>query len=184
LAGIQEDPKLNMTNLERQTSSRIFSKFILTKRTRRIILLMSIGLFIISLTQPAFYIDNPHDSASWSNGIILILIGWLGTISGGGAAFAWIANPLIFFSWFLFFRDLKNSMWTSILATIFAASFLLFDDVVGSEAPTYYTVTAIKLGYWLWLTSIALFAFLTIVIYLIARQNNSISTSGIIDNAS
>ena len=137
----------------------------MTRKVKRILVRISILLFIISLIPPAYYIDNPGNVEAWSNGYELVLIGWLGTVMGGGAAFAWLANPLIILSWIFFFRNLKLSMWAGILATLFAASFLLFNTVIGSEAPAYYKIIAVKPGYWLWLTNIGAFAVLTVVVY-------------------
>ncbi len=65
-------------------------------------------------------------------------------------------------------------MVTSILATLFALSFLLFDKVVCSEGPTYCRITSLKLGYWLWLIAIGAFTIFPTVFYLMTRQKTSL----------
>ncbi|HEY2583228.1 MAG TPA: hypothetical protein VGI43_15555 [Mucilaginibacter sp.] len=126
-------------------------------------LLIAILLFIIALTQPAYYIDRA-DHSGWSNSFMLFIFGWTGLFYGG-AAIAWFANPLIVLSWVFYFKRPKLSVITGLLATIFSASFLLFHTIISSEAPTYSIITARKAGYWLWLMSITFFSIFTIITY-------------------
>ena len=77
----------------------------------------------------------------------------------GGAGISWLANPLLISSWGLYFFDKgKLASITSILAVVAATSFLSFDTVISSAAPTYSKITEIKLGYWLWLASTVIMA--------------------------
>ena len=136
------------------------------KNLKTAILSISILLFIISLTQPAFYIDRSNSPDGWSNSLGLVLIGWTGTLAGSGAALSWIANPLIFVSWYNLFRNIKASLITGIFAFIFSASFLLFKTVISNEAGHYSLISERKAGYWLWLTSISFFLAGLIIVYL------------------
>ena len=100
----------------------------------------SASLFILSLTQPAFYIDR-IDYAAWSNSFTLVAMGWLGALMGGGAALAWFANPLLMLSWVLLSNYSKASVYTSSIASVSAISFFTSERVISSEAPTYSIIT-------------------------------------------
>ena len=113
-------------------------------------------MFIISLTQPAFYIDRT-DYDAWSNSFILLIMGWLGAMVTGGGALAWFANPFILASWIVSSKYSKLSVLFGIVATLFALSFLFTDEVITSEAGTYSKITEYKAGYWLWFCSIVVF---------------------------
>ncbi len=95
------------------------------KKYKIIILIISVIIFIVSLTQPAFYIDRT-DYKAWSNPIGLIFFGWLGSIMGGGSALVWLANPLILTSWIYTFKSDKIAIGSGLLASILAISFLFF----------------------------------------------------------
>lgn len=146
-------------------------------RAKKIILLISISFFLLSLTQPAFYIGR-SDPDGWSNSLGLVLIGWSGAL-GGGAGLAWVANPLIFVSWFRTFKRARSSVTLSLLALAFSASFLLFKGIVSDEAGNYSVITERKAGYWLWLISIASFAIGRSVVYFfedtLTRKSNNVT---------
>ncbi|WP_100615687.1 hypothetical protein [Confluentibacter citreus] len=139
------------------------------KKQKKIILIASIVIFIVSLTQPAFYIDRT-DYDAWSNPIGIIFIGWLGAIIGGGSALTWFANPLILISWLFVIKSEKIAIVSGVLASIISFAFLFFDKIVSSEAPTYSLITEYKLGYWLWMISICLFTLGIIIIRIIKNQ--------------
>ena len=135
-----------------------------TKLFTRILFIFSLILYIFSLTQESYYVDK-IDYSSWSNSLVLLLIGWIGLIMGGGAAISWLANPFIFLSWIFFFKNIRFSIFFSTISFIFALSFLCFDNVITSEAPTFSKITKYKIGYWIWLTSIFIFLIGSIFIY-------------------
>jgi hypothetical protein len=139
------------------------------KNAKRILFFLSILIFVISLTQPAYYIDRA-DYDAWANSFYLLIFGWSGLLAGG-AAFAWLANPLILLSWILFFTKPKAALILSLLATLFAISFLFFNTIISSEETSYSTITARKAGYWLWLLSIALFSIASTILYYIDKQS-------------
>ena len=127
------------------------------EKLRKRVFLLSLLIFLIALSQPAFYIDRV-DYDGWSSPIGLILVGWLPILAGEGSAIAWLANPLIIVSWVSLFKMEKISFWTSLASIAFALSFLFVDEIMSSEAPTYSKVTEIKLGYWLWVSSMVTFS--------------------------
>jgi hypothetical protein len=118
----------------------------------RTILILSIGLFICSLTQPSYC-----TTTGCGDSIAVFISGAIGFLLGG-AALTWLANPLLFISWFLINRKPKLSLITSLTATLIALSFLLFKQVINDEAGNYSNIISYKPGYWLWLSSsIAMF---------------------------
>jgi hypothetical protein len=125
---------------------------------RKIVLTASILLFLTSLTQPAYYIDR-SDYDAWSNSLLLVLFGWLGTIMSGFSAssLAWLANPLLFISWIVFKNKPKRSIYLSFTATALAISFRFSKMVVSSESPSFSEITSYQAGYWLWVLSMAVF---------------------------
>ena len=55
---------------------------------------ISIILYLFSLTQNAFYVNNEEEYSGY-----LILILGLYAFLGGGAGISWLANIMILFSW-------------------------------------------------------------------------------------
>jgi hypothetical protein len=141
----------------------------MTRRLKIIVLSIGILTFVMSLTQPAFY-TSATNPAGWANSLGLLVFGWSGTMCGG-AGIAWLANPLIFTSWFYLSRKIKVSVITGILAAVFAVSFLLFKNIITDEAGNYSIITDRKAGYWLWLTSIVIFTIGTAVIYYLEKRS-------------
>jgi len=119
---------------------------------RKRLFIVSLVIFVICLTQHAFFIDR-SDYDGWSSPIGLILVGWLPLLSGEASALSWLANPLLLFSWISLFKLPKATLWTSLAALLLGLSFLSVEEIMSSEAPTYSKVTEIKAGYWLWLLS-------------------------------
>jgi hypothetical protein len=116
---------------------------------RSLSILLSIALFIVSLTQQCYC-----TSVTCADAAAVLLIGWIGAFYGG-AALSWLANPLLITSWILTKNNSKYGLWTSLAATLFAALFLIFDDVIDNEAGHFNPIVAYLPGYWLWLASAA-----------------------------
>jgi hypothetical protein len=113
---------------------------------------ISIGFFVLAMTQTAYY-EATADPARNSAG--LLLVGWMGVLGG---YIEWIANPLLFFSWF---SALHRRYWQAVssaaLALTLILSFLRRSEVVwtfdnGSRAAA---IKGYGFGYWLWLASSA-----------------------------
>jgi hypothetical protein len=126
---------------------------------------------MISLTLEPYYVDKVNYDA-WSNSFVLLLIGWIGMIMGGGAAISWLANPFIFLSWLFIFKKIKVSVFFSIISFILAFSFLFFDKVITSEAPTFSKIKDYKIGYWIWLISIFIFSMGSVIIFILEERLN------------
>lgn len=119
-------------------------------RNKNSILVLSIGLFAFSLTKECYCTD-----ADCASSLIAFLLGWIGACTGG-AAIAWLSNPLLIASWFLTKKSSKYALFISILATLFCLSFLLFNKVIRDEAGNYTEIISRESGYWLWTGSAAI----------------------------
>jgi len=120
-------------------------------KKQKIFLLLSIGVFIISLTQKSFCTNS--NVCRYFSGFLSLIFGWLGVFILHIPTFPWLANPLLLVSWILFRKKPKVSFILSIVAFILMLSFLLVDEIITNEAGTKSKVVSYELGYWLWLLS-------------------------------
>ncbi|MEO0470321.1 MAG: hypothetical protein AAF206_11910 [Bacteroidota bacterium] len=109
------------------------------------------GLFAISLALKPYCAGD--DCSSMGPGIMVLLLGWLGVLVGG-AGLAWLGNPFLILSWFLF-RAKKTglALVSACIAVGFAASFWFQDEIMVNEAGHYKDITVYASGYWFWLSS-------------------------------
>lgn len=138
------------------------SSHLYTPREKKV-LLISIALFVLSLP---FRCYCTGDSCTYS--FMALALGGFGMLNGG-AALAWLANPLLITSWIITRKVTNASLFISLGAMLIAFSFLLFDQVLANENGGKQTITSIETGYWLWLISIVIMFFLNVV--LIYRRN-------------
>jgi len=114
---------------------------------RRIVLIVSIALFVASLTQKCYC-----TTSYCGDSFFIFLFGPLGFyLSLAGAT--WLANPLLITSWIKVSKEPKLSFWTSLLAATISLSFLLFKNVMDNENGDLREIVSYSLGYWLWLAS-------------------------------
>jgi hypothetical protein len=132
---------------------------------KKIVLLLSIGLFIASLTQQAYCTSN-----LCRGGFDALFSGFFGFLSGDGAAVVWIANPILILSWIFFKRRPKLMLALSLAATLISLSFLLFKTVLDNEAGHLNPITQRSLGYWLWVLSSASMFVGNLIFHLIDRN--------------
>lgn len=150
-------------------------------------IILSVGLFIASLTQTAYCTSDCKGS------FMVLLAGILGVLteigavvsfilevlnghSGGlkhpiGAAFTWLANPILLFSYIIFTKSKKTAFVLSIVSTLIIISFSLFDKVIDNSAGHYKTVTTLNLGYWLWLLSSLIIVMGSLIILKRSKNN-------------
>lgn len=133
---------------------------------RRIIIAISVGLFLFSLTRQCYC-----TTTTCSDSIMVFLLGGLGLFMSG-AALAWLANPLIIFSWIHTKRKSKHSLTLSALAVLMCLSFLLFDTVLDNEAGHSNKIIEYKLGYWLWTLSAVVMLLGNIYLFILARRQH------------
>lgn len=115
--------------------------------------LLSIIVFIVALSQPAYCIDNKC-GLKWG-GLISLVSGALGFYTGE-AALTWLANPLLIVSWITFFNFKKASFILSIGATGLGLHFLNFNRIMINEGGGYGQITGHEIGYWLWVSSMVI----------------------------
>jgi hypothetical protein len=118
---------------------------------RRVLYFLSIGLFLVAITQPTYCTDGVGCSTSFAGLAILIsgAVGFFACASG----FTWLANPILFYSWYKRNTNHQASLVASILSTVLACSFLFFKKVIVNEGGEENDITVYQLGYWLWLAS-------------------------------
>ena len=115
---------------------------------------LSLLILIISLTQPAFYIDRPENPAAWAESWMLFLLGWMFLFGGGITGFLfWCANPIYIIGLILIIRNNKSGFWFSLIATLISFGFSLIDEIVASSSGSLSKITSLDLGYKLWLSS-------------------------------
>ncbi len=116
----------------------------------KIILIISIILFIISLTQKTYCLDANCGYIGFSD----LLFGWLGVLYEKEGSYAWLANPFLLLTWIFIFKNPKIALVLSIIAFSFAFSFYFQKEMVKNEAGIIGKITHYKMGYWLWISSI------------------------------
>ncbi len=116
------------------------------KKLKNYILIISIALFVLSLTQKCYC-----TTTACSDSIMAFLLGWAAILSGAG--FSWIANPLLLVAWITLKKRLKLSMFLSMFAALLSLLFLLFDSVPDNENGGSHQIVSYGLGYWLWIGS-------------------------------
>jgi hypothetical protein len=123
---------------------------------------ISLILFALCLLLPGYYLSERHDAQL---SLVLLGWGWLGPLDGH---FSWYANLF----YFLAVGKYKNKDTSTVLGMVgllLAISFMAYHKIMVSEAPTYASITAYGMGYFLWVTSIGSFA---IGQFLLVRHKN------------
>ncbi|MFC4267982.1 hypothetical protein [Polaribacter marinivivus] len=131
---------------------------------QRIILCLSIGLYLISLPQKSFC--TVGNTCEYFSGLLHLIFGWFGVFKLHLPAFPWLANPLLFFSWlFLFVKKTKIALVLSGIAFLLMISFLLVDEIIVNDGSTTSIVNFYGFGYWLWVLSSAIILFGYLFLY-------------------
>jgi len=124
-----------------------------TKNIKTVLILLSIIVFIVSLFQPAFFIDR-IDSDAYSNSLFLFALGWMSFLGGGFIPFIiWLANPIFLISIFLINKSLKAGILMSLISILLAIIFANLNSILISESGSTSKITELGLGFYLWLSS-------------------------------
>jgi hypothetical protein len=114
---------------------------------------LSIALYAASLTQTAISLRNPGGTGNY-HALEMLLIGAIGYLGGAVPEWIiWLANPLYLASILLLFRRSNYGMKTSLAASLLAASFACWNDILVSENGRTAPIIALKPGYFLWLAA-------------------------------
>lgn len=120
----------------------------------RPLLIGSIVLYAACLLLDNFCVDNKCGD---SLGLLTLIFGAFGTLTGHPANLTWLANPLLFLSWIFIANAWRvPAIAASAAALLVGASFMLAKTVIINESGYPSHVTGYALGYWLWLASMAL----------------------------
>ncbi len=131
---------------------------------------VSIGLMLFALTQEAYC-----TAEGCMHSMMAFIFGIFGMFIGGNETLAWFANPLLILAW-LFIKYRKVSFLLSLSSTLIAVSFLMFDEVVITEAGHSSMITRYTLGYWLWIGSHAVMVLGNVLIMINERSHSKAVT--------
>ena len=125
-----------------------------------VVVLISIVLFVASLTQIAFTTQKTDDPEYSS--LFVFGLGWAGFLAGNTLAVVlWLANPLYLLAIILGFRGKHMVAFASSFTSfIMAVAFPFIEGIATSEsgAGPFYPITRLNAGYWLWMSSIIVLA--------------------------
>ncbi|MGV3586233.1 MAG: hypothetical protein ACO1OF_04455 [Adhaeribacter sp.] len=126
---------------------------------QKVTIILSLTLLIMSLTQPAFYIDWEENPAAWADSWLLFFFGWTFPLGGAIIPFLiWCANPIYIASVITTIKGKTVGFYLSILSTLIAFSFSQLDSIIASESGRHSTITSLELGYKFWLGSFIVMA--------------------------
>jgi len=125
------------------------------KISNKILSVLSILIYLISLTQNAFKVEDLEKIKIYKSYEVL-LMGGIGFLGGGiFETFIWTSN--IWFLLALIFtknKKYREALIFSSLATLISTSFMLWKEVLASENGRNAKIVSLELGYFLWITSI------------------------------
>lgn len=134
---------------------------------KKAILVVSILLFLISLTQTAFILDYKKSTAIPS--IQVFLLGWMDIFDSIHSP--WLANPLLIISWIMLFKKTTTALISSFFACCLAFSFLsVTKEITTSDTISGYIIS-FGSGYWIWLSSSTIFFIFILGIFLLEKRN-------------
>lgn len=143
------------------------NKMQLKIKSPKIYVIVSLAIFTVSLTQTAISSSEFEDKTL--SGIATLVMGGLSVLGGGILEWLiWLANPLYFFSLYLFLKSKNKAKMYSLLSTTIALSFVTWNKILVSESGKLGNIDSLGLGYWLWVSSLAI---LTIGIFLVEKDN-------------
>jgi len=128
-------------------------------------LIISLLLFLLALSRECYLVN--HKPSIGSFGLISFLLGWL-NVSWSGIS--WLANPLLFLSYFFLFKNPKWAIGFSFIALCFSLSFLFVDKIIIDEAGNSGKINGYLSGYWLWVSSIGVVFITSLVLSFCAKK--------------
>jgi hypothetical protein len=132
------------------------------KNTRIFIIGITLSVFVVSLTQTALTY-NDYDGVKTHSSLTLLLMGGFSILGGGLLEWlVWLANPLYFMSIFFLYKSDKTSVKCSITSTAIASIFTTWKEILAAESGRTAKIQSLDLGYWFWLTSLAILTLGTI----------------------
>jgi hypothetical protein len=135
----------------------------------RNVLGLSISIYCVSLMCECFYQFPSNDDTSV--GYCLLFMGWIGIYWD---YYAWLANPVLFVSWFYMQKKIKISFVISVVSCAFMLSFLSYKTILARAMPSvmHSLIVGYGAGYWLWLASGVVMLIGNIILLLKDFQDN------------
>jgi hypothetical protein len=117
---------------------------------------LSILLYLLCLPLDAFCVSGK--CSAWP-GYGILLFGPLGLLAST-TNWTWLANPVLFVAWIMHFLGARIlSAGLSSAAFVIALCFLFQREIMTNEAGILFPITGYRIGYWIWLSSIAVVCF-------------------------
>ncbi|MBV8660426.1 MAG: hypothetical protein JO142_21615 [Burkholderiales bacterium] len=140
----------------------------LVQKLVRPLLIGSIATFLLCLVLPGYCVGS-HDCPI---GVSLLEGGWLSLLV---LQPYWLANPLLLLAWYFYFRG-KTGLGSLMAwgALIVALSFIFAGTIPLDEAGTIGSITSLNIGYYLWVTSMALACAVSLVYIFIEAKRKEI----------
>ncbi|MCB9334742.1 MAG: hypothetical protein H6586_01220 [Flavobacteriales bacterium] len=128
--------------------------FIESKRFNLLIVVISLSLFITSLTQNAYTISD-YNGDSTLKSIEVFLMGSTAILGGGLFEWIiWLANPVYSISLILFIITNRNPIILSLIAGILSLVFSSWTEILAAENGRTATILYHHSGYWIWTSAI------------------------------
>jgi hypothetical protein len=146
-------------------NNRIDYKIMQKITQKKIIIISSLLIFIISFTQNAIS-ANGYNGIEYYSSLATFLSGGFGVL--GGAFYEWLiwlANPIFFVAIYLFVKDKKKSKNLSLLAVIIGLIFTQWKEILANEGGTKIPIVSLDIGYWLWIISFVIFYIGTLIYF-------------------
>ena len=140
---------------------------------KKVVIVFSLSLLIVSLMQPAFFTANDSPDALNLSSVGIFFLGWMGFLGGALESFFWIANPLYILAIFLFAKNRSKAILVSTFASILAVSFTILDTFFANEGGGRTAITGYGMGYILWVSSLIM---LTIGILITNIRSSKMAT--------
>ena len=122
------------------------------RRIRRGILIMSIGLLAISLTQKCYCTD----SSTCGDSVIVFFLGALsimGITVGCFSGLCWLANPALIMAWIFLKKKPQLSFYFSCASLALSLLFFFLRSEWSFETGSCHEIDTFSAGYWLWVSS-------------------------------
>ncbi len=129
---------------------------------RKITVVLSLFVLLISFTQPALFIESA-DSGLWAQPALLFFFGFIGALGGVLEVVFWLANPIYIVSVYLLLKERDESIVFSAIATLIALAFSMLKTVTENESGSRIKIASLQWGYKLWVLSLAILFIGTIV---------------------
>lgn len=132
---------------------------------KNVIIILSLAVFGISLTQVAVIVDFHNVEAVSS--LVYFLMGSTAILGGGALEwFIWLANPLSLFTILYLKKDNKKALVTALVAIVMSGIFRTWNEILGSESGSMARIVSFEAGYYLWLSSIIILGIGTYLYFL------------------